>query len=89
MELYTTFDLLKLSEELQMSPNNYIFTRTFVFVLYCAHRVCVAQPNMTGIVWLASPAVIALSVLHANVAFCKLTAWGYTEHTRNIKLTQG
>ena len=77
-----------------MSPNNYIFTRTFVFVLYCTHTVCVAQPNMkicinfTGIVWLASPAAIALSVLHANVALCKLTAWGYTEYTRNIKLTQ-
>ena len=95
MELYTTFDLLKLSEELQMSPNNYIFTRTFVFVLYCTHRVCVAQPNMkicinfTGIVWLASPVAIALSVLQANVAFVSLLHGGYTEYTRNIKLTQG
>ena len=77
-----------------MSPNNYIFTRTFVSALYCTHRVCLTQPNMkicinfTGIVRLASPVAIALSVLQANVALCKLTAWGYTEYTRNIKLTQ-
>ena len=32
----------------------------------------------TGVIWLESPAAIALSVLHAygNVAICKLTACG-------------
>ena len=43
------------------------------------------------IVWLASPAAIALSVLHANVVICKLTAkaaWGIHKMYKNVKLTQ-
>ena len=79
-----------------MSPNNYIFTRTFVFALYCTHRVCVAQSNMkiyinfTGIVWLASPGAVALSVLQANVAFCKTYCMGiyriYKKHKTHTEV---
>ena len=36
------------------------------------HKTCII---CTGIVWLASPAAIALSVLCANVAICNLAAW--------------
>ena len=57
---------------------------THLFLVLCCstHPVCVQQHNMkktcvicTGVVWLGSPATIALSVLRANEATCKLTAW--------------
>ena len=44
--------------------------------------------NCTGVVWLASSAAIALSVLCVNVAICKLIAWSsslYIKCTRNLK----
>ena len=48
----------------------------------------------TGVVWLESPAVIAiaLSVLHSNVAICKLTACGthkmYKKHKTHPDMKQ-
>ena len=56
---------------------------TFSSFLCCStHQICVQQHNMkktcvtcTDVVWLRSPATIALSVLRANEATCKLTTW--------------
>ena len=53
------------------------------FLCCSTHPICVQQHNMkrtcvicTGVVWLGSPATsIALSVLRADEATCKLTAW--------------
>ena len=52
------------------------------FLCCSTHLICVQQQNMkktciicTGVVWLGSPATIALSVLRANEATCKLTVW--------------
>ena len=42
----------------------------------------------TGVVWLASPAAIVLSVLYANEVIHKFTAWVYIKSTTNMKLTQ-
>ena len=58
-------------------------THTFSSFLCCyTHPICVQQHNTnetcvicTGVVWLGSPATIALSMLRANEATCKLTAW--------------
>ena len=41
MELYTLIDLLNLSEQLHIAPNNYIFVMTFVLTLLISyHEPC-------------------------------------------------
>ena len=53
------------------------------FILCCStFPVCVEQHKVkktcvicTGVVWLGSPATIALVMLHTNEVICKLTAW--------------
>ena len=54
----------------------------FVFVLFYTPNLCTTtqhEENMRNLYWcslaLGSPATIALSVLRANEATCKLTAW--------------
>ena len=53
----------------------------FVFVLFYTPNLCTTTQHettcviCTSVVWLGSPATIALSVLRANEATCKLTAW--------------
>ena len=44
----------------------------------------------TCVVWLASPAVIVLNMLHANVASVNLmTVWAIHKSTRNINSSIG
>ena len=68
---------------------------THDFALCCSTRIGrVEQHNAktcvicTVVVWLSSPAVIALSVLRAqaNEAICKLPAWNVHKSTININL---